>query len=83
MEKKQYDNKNSGVLFKNERKSEDRHPDYTGTYTDAEGREFFLDAWIRESAKGKFFSIRTKEKTARKEAGSGRSDPFGDSSVPF
>jgi hypothetical protein len=74
---KQYDNKNTGVLFKNNRKTEDRHPDYTGHYTDGEGREFFLDAWIREGAKGKFFSIRAKAKEARRE------EPADTASSPF
>ena len=81
MTDKQFDNRSRGVLFKNDRKSEDKHPDYTGTYTDADGREFFLDAWVREGSKGKFFSIRTKEKTARKEAAGG-AVPFDDS-MPF
>lgn len=79
---KEFDNRSRGVLFKNDRKSAENHPDYTGSYTDADGREFFLDAWVREGAKGKFFSIRTKEKTARKEASGGRSDPLDDA-VPF
>ena len=78
----EYDNTNRGVLFKNDRKSAENHPDYTGSYMDADGKEYFLDAWVREGSKGKFFSIRTKEKQARKEAGSGSSDPFSDS-VPF
>ncbi len=75
----EYDNKNSGVLFKNSRKTEDRHPDYTGSYTDAEGNEFFLDAWIRESAKGKFMSLRTKPKTQKKK----ESAPDADGGTPF
>lgn len=79
----EYDNRSRGVLFKNDRKTEDKHPDYTGTYMDADGREFFLDAWLREGKKGKFFSLRTKEKTARKEApASAGADPFDDS-MPF
>lgn len=66
----EYDNKNRGVLFKNDRKKDDKSPDYSGTFTDGEGREFFLDAWVREGKKGKFFSVRAKEKQARREAAS-------------
>jgi uncharacterized protein (DUF736 family) len=58
-----YDNKNTFALFKNDRKSEDRHPDYTGTFTDGEGREYFADAWVRKSGKGvSFMSGRMKPK---------------------
>jgi hypothetical protein len=78
---KEFDNRSRGVLFKNDRKSEDKHPDYTGNYMDADGKEYFLDAWVRDGAKGKFFSIRTKEKQARKEAAGG-AVPFDDS-MPF
>lgn len=62
----EYDNKNTAVLFRNERKEEDRHPDYTGTMWDADGAEHFADCWVREGNKGKFFSMRFKKKTAAK-----------------
>jgi hypothetical protein len=78
---KEFDNRSRGVLFKNDRKSEEKHPDFTGTYMDADGKEYFVDAWVREGAKGKFFSFRTKEKQARKEAAGG-DGPFDDS-MPF
>lgn len=78
---KEFDNRSRGVLFKNDRKRDEKSADYTGTYTDADGREFFLDAWLREGAKGKYFSLRTKEKTARKE-GAGGAAPFEDP-MPF
>ncbi len=50
---------NSGVLFKNDRKESDKHPDYTGNATIA-GIEFRLSAWIRTGAKGKFMSSKGK-----------------------
>ena len=62
----EYDNKNTAVLFRNERKEEDRHPDYTGTMWDENNVEHFADCWVREGKKGKFFSIRFKKKTAAK-----------------
>lgn len=76
----EYDNKNTAVLFKNDRKSEDRHPDYTGTLTLPDGTECFLDAWMREGKKGKYFSMRFKPKGQRKEAGN--AVPFEDP-MPF
>lgn len=79
---KEYDNRNRGVMFKNDRKRDDRDADYTGSYEDADGRQFFVDCWIKEGAKGKFLSFRTKEKTGRRQEAPASSDPFSDS-VPF
>lgn len=65
-----YDNSNTGVLFKNDRKTEDKHPDYTGSFYDDKGGEYFCDAWIKKSSKtgGTFLSFRVKPKQSRKEA---------------
>ena len=75
----EYDKRNSGVLFKNERKTKDTHPDYAGSYTDGDGNEYFLDAWIKEGKKGKFMSLRTKLKDKQPEpppTTSGGDTPF-------
>jgi hypothetical protein len=63
----QYDNKNRFVLFKNDRKTEERHPDYTGSFVDESGAEYFCDAWIKKSAKGSFMSGRVKPKKPKVE----------------
>lgn len=56
-----YDNTNRGVLFKNGKKREDKHPDYTGTIN-VRGEEFKLSAWIKVSAKGaKFMSLSVQQ----------------------
>ena len=59
-----YDNTNRGVLFKNDRKEKDTHPDYKGSIN-ADGVEYWLSAWMKEGAKGKFmsFSLTPKEQT--------------------
>lgn len=59
----QYDNTNSGVLFKNDRRVTEKQPDYTGSLN-VEGKEFFISAWIREGKKGKFMSLAVNEKDA-------------------
>lgn len=61
----EYDNTNRGVLFKNDRKENDKHPDYKGQI-DVDGTEFWLSAWIKESAKGKFMSLSIQPKQERR-----------------
>lgn len=55
---------NSGTLFRNDRKEKDTHPDYNGTIM-VDGREYYLNAWIKKGAKGTFMSLSVKPKEAR------------------
>jgi hypothetical protein len=62
----------SGSLFKNTRKTTDNHPDYNGSIM-LNGKEHWLSAWVKEGAKGKFFSVsvgKVKEAQGFKPAGS-------------
>lgn len=84
-----YDNTNKGVLFRNEDKQEDRHADYRGSIN-VDGKEFWLDAWLRKSKQGKtFMSLRVKPKMAREHRGSPANPPARqaedefDDSIPF
>ena len=52
----EYDNNLRGVLFKNDRKERDNHPDYKGS-AEIDGEEYWLSAWIKEGQKGKFMSL--------------------------
>ena len=49
---------NSGALFKNQKKTEDKHPDYKGEATIG-GKKFWLSSWLKVSKKSghKFLSI--------------------------
>ena len=47
---------NSGILFKNDKKEEAKHPDYKGEIN-IEGESFWLSAWLKDGQKGKFMSI--------------------------
>lgn len=83
-----YDNRNTGVLFKNDKKTEDRHPDYTGSFYDGTGADYFCDAWIKRSQKSgnTFLSFRVKPKQAKQAPPSGSSLPLSDElndEVPF
>lgn len=57
----QYDNNMRGVLFKNDRKESDRHPDYKGS-AEVDETEYWVSAWIKEGRNGKFLSMSFTEK---------------------
>lgn len=67
----EYDNTNRGVLFKNDRKEKDSHPDYKGS-VNVGGTEFWLSAWIKEGQKGKFMSLSVQAKDDTSGANNGR-----------
>jgi len=78
----------SASLFKNNRKTSENHPDYTGSIM-LQGKEHYLSAWIKESPKaGKYFSIsvgKVKEPIGFKAAGSDElpKNTLEDSDLPF
>lgn len=55
------------TLFKNDRKEQPNHPDYKGDGMDLQGNPVWVSAWVKEGAKGKFFSIALKPKEARQD----------------
>jgi len=64
-----YDNTNTGILSKNDRRETDRHPEYTGKIN-IDGKEYWLSGWIRErkSDGQRFFSLSAKAKEDRPTA---------------
>lgn len=63
----EYDNTNSGALFKNRDKETDKHPDYTGKIN-VEGKELRLAAWLTESKSGqKFMRLKVSEFNEKKQ----------------
>jgi hypothetical protein len=65
----QYDNTNSGLLSRNDRKEKDSHPDFKGQIS-VEGKDYWLSGWIKErrDGTGKFFSLSVKPKDAQQPA---------------
>jgi hypothetical protein len=58
------ENKNSGALFRNDKRETEKHPEYTGKIT-IEGVEYYLSAWVNEMRNGqKYFSIKATPKAA-------------------
>jgi len=83
----------TGVLFKNDKKESDKHPDYKGRVTESDGTERWLAAWINEaqSSGQKYMKLSIGEpceqgnsQQANQGGGSfdGPSDEFNDS-IPF
>lgn len=59
---------NSGTLSKNDRKTEPKHADYTGSCT-IEGKEFWMNAWIKDGQNGrKFMSFSFRPKESRTQS---------------
>lgn len=88
-----YDNNMRGVLFKNDKKQSDTHPDYKGN-AEIEGVEYWVSAWIKTSGKGAKFmsmSFQAKEQQAPRQAAPSQQrqpapelhKPVDDASIPF
>lgn len=72
-----YDNNMRGVLFKNEDKDSDNHPDYKGQ-GEVDRKPVWISAWIKTSKKGvKFMSLSFQFKTAQ-QGGSSNKAPQPD-----
>jgi hypothetical protein len=58
----EFNNENTGVLFKNDKKEDEKHADYSGNL-DAAGVQYWLDAWIAKDKNGKtYMRLRIKPK---------------------
>ena len=62
-----YDNTNRGVLFKNDRKEKDTHPNMKGSIN-VEGVEYWVSAWTKEGQNGKYMSLSVTPKETTQTA---------------
>lgn len=58
---KQYDQTNSGALFKNDRKEKPTHPDYKGSIN-VDGVDYWVSSWLKQGQKGTFMSLALTKK---------------------
>lgn len=82
---------NSGALFKNDKKSSEKAPDYKGPAM-VDGQEYEIAAWVNRSAKGvtymkltfgELYKIARQEEDRRTTPGLGFTDDGLDESIPF
>ena len=75
---------NNGSLFQNDRKQEDRHPDYTGSAL-INGVEMQIAGWKKRSSSGKpFLSLSFKPKNQEQQGHyDPHSEPVDPGSKPF
>jgi hypothetical protein len=67
------------IIFKNDRKKADNHPEYVGTMTDESGSESEVALWIKEGKKGKFFAGTIQDKREKETSKQNEED----SDLPF
>ena len=81
-----YNNDMSGTLSKNERKSNDRQPDFRGQIT-IEGKKYWLSGWNRRGNRGDFISLAAQPTDDNRGSsggpGSGYGNPDEDDNRPF
>ena len=72
---RQYEKRdNSGILFTNDRKEEDRHPDWTGNAT-INGVDYWVSAWSKQGGRGPYFSLAFKVKQPMPQQATGVAAP--------
>lgn len=85
-----YDNSNTGLLARNDRKEKDSHPDFKGSIN-VDGVEYWLSAWTKEGRDGtklagkKYFSLSVtpKEEQAKPAPKAKQSMADMDDDIPF
>ena len=84
MENNQQARDNSGVLFKSDKRDNERAPHYRGNIT-VNGQDYWLSAWVKEGKSGKFMglAVAPKEPIAKPSERSKSTGFDSDDSMPF
>lgn len=81
------DNTNRGTIAKNTRKTDEKHPDITGSIN-VDGKDWWINGWLKTNGSdgSKFYSLSVKPKEAKaaysKDKANRHIDPADDDS-PF
>ena len=79
----EFDNTNRGVLFRDEKRTNEKAPEYTGTIN-VGGVEKRLAAWIKVSSKGtKFFSLSVSDPQQKQGSSPAPKVEVGEDEPPF
>ena len=73
---------NSGVLFANDKKDNEKAPNYKGNMM-VDGQEYWLSAWVKEGKNGKFLGLAVSPKDAQPPAGKPLPKNLDDDLIPF
>jgi len=80
-----FDNTNRGSIWKNEKKTTENHPDFTGSI-DVDGKEFWVSAWKRKAdanPKAPALSISIQPKEPMANTVTATATEFNDDPIPF
>ena len=78
----EYDNNMRGVLFKNDRKETDKHPDYKGQ-CEIDRVEHWVSAWIKKDRNGKAFMSLAFTPKDDQPAQRASAPPVSEDDIPF
>lgn len=79
----EYDNTNRGVLFKQQNKTNEKAPDYTGTFNH-NGEEFKIAGWIKMSKAGNpFLSLSKDDFVPQAKEEKQQSNNISEEDIPF
>jgi hypothetical protein len=74
---------NSGTLFKNDKKTSEKHPDYKGSAM-INGEEFWMSAWLKVGKNSvKFMSFAFEPKDSQGGGKSKKEEESDESDMPF
>jgi len=73
---------NSGVLFANDKKDNEKAPNYKGNMM-VDGQEYWLSAWVKEGKNGKFLGLAVSPRDAQPPASKPMPKNIDDDLIPF
>jgi hypothetical protein len=73
---------NSGVLFANDKKDNEKAPNYKGNMM-VDGQEYWLSAWVKEGKNGKFLGLAVSPRDAQPPASKPLPKNLDDDLIPF